>query len=61
MAFSHRLKDPMESTDYTTYLQWCAETNIYATEAIAEFLGADLPGAELPNRAVRDSMRPISI
>jgi aminoglycoside phosphotransferase (APT) family kinase protein len=48
MAFSHRLKDPIEITDYTTYLQWCAETNIYATEAIAEFLGADLPGADLP-------------
>jgi len=48
MAFSHRLKDPIEITDHSTYLQWCAETNIYATEAIAEFLGADLPGAELP-------------
>jgi aminoglycoside phosphotransferase (APT) family kinase protein len=48
LSFSHRLKDPAPSTNYATYLQWCAETNIYATEAIAEYVGAELPEAELP-------------
>jgi hypothetical protein len=49
LSFSHRLKDPIATTGYTTYLQWCAETNIYATEAIAEYVGADLPDADMPD------------
>jgi aminoglycoside phosphotransferase (APT) family kinase protein len=48
IAFSHRLREPIESTDYMTYLQWCTETNIYVTEAMAEFVGADLPDVEVP-------------
>lgn len=48
LAFSHRLHDPIETTDYSTYLQWCTETNIYATEAIAEYIGAELPSLEMP-------------
>ncbi len=48
ISFSHRLKDPIDTTDYTTYMQWCAETNLYATEAIAEYVGVELPEADLP-------------
>jgi aminoglycoside phosphotransferase (APT) family kinase protein len=48
LAFSHALRDPTPATDYTTYLQWCAETNLYATEAIAGYLRADLPTVALP-------------
>lgn len=49
LSFSHRLRDPDPVTDYTTYLQWCAETNLYATEAIAEFEGMALPDVTVPD------------
>ncbi len=31
-----------------TNLQWCCETNLFATEALAEILGVELPTVELP-------------
>jgi len=46
LAFSHALKDPPPGSDFATNLQWCNETNLYATEAIAEYLGAELPTVE---------------
>ncbi len=48
LAFSHARADPPLDSDFATNMQWCNETNIYATEALAEYLGIDLPGVELP-------------
>jgi len=46
LSFSHALKDPPPGSDFTTNLQWCNETNLYATEAIAEYIGVELPTVE---------------
>jgi hypothetical protein len=46
LAFSHALRDPSPGTDFATNLQWCNETNLYATEAIAEYLDVELPAVE---------------
>jgi aminoglycoside phosphotransferase (APT) family kinase protein len=43
LAVSHAVKRPPEGSDHATNMQWCNETNIFATESIAEYLGADLP------------------
>jgi hypothetical protein len=43
LSFSHTLKDPPPGSDYATNLQWCNETNLYATEALAEYLEVELP------------------
>lgn len=48
LAFSHTLRAPSPGTDLTTNMQWCNETNLYATEAIAEYLDVELPTADLP-------------
>jgi aminoglycoside phosphotransferase (APT) family kinase protein len=54
LAFGHALKDPPPDTDYATNLQWCNETNLHATESIAEYLGLELPPVEaLPERRSR--------
>ncbi|EIV91916.1 phosphotransferase [Frankia sp. QA3] len=53
LSFAHTLAEPPPASDYATNLQWCNETNLYATEAIAEYLGLELPGVEEPE--VRDS------
>ena len=46
LSFSHTLSDPPPETDYATNLQWCNETNLYATESIAEYLDIELPIVE---------------
>jgi hypothetical protein len=46
LAFSHTLKKPPPESDYATNLQWCNETNLFATEAIAEYLQVPLPSVE---------------
>jgi len=48
LAYSHALRDPSEASDLMTNLQWCCETNLFATEAWAEHLGIDLSGVEVP-------------
>jgi hypothetical protein len=48
LAFSHALRDPSPSSDLMTNLQWCGETNLFATEAWAERLGIDLPTVVMP-------------
>ncbi len=48
LAFSHARVDPPLESDFATNMQWCNETNIYATEALGEYLGIDLPTVELP-------------
>jgi hypothetical protein len=54
LTFSAALKDPPPGSDFTTNLQWCSETNLFATEAIAEYLGVELPTVEpIPDRDSR--------
>jgi hypothetical protein len=48
LAFHGALADPPSDSDYMTNLQWCAETNLFAVEALADILGADLPTVSLP-------------
>lgn len=42
LAFHDALAEPPAGSDYMTNMQWCAETNIYAMEALAEILGLEL-------------------
>lgn len=42
------LRDPPDGSDLMTNLQWCAETNLFATEALADILDVDLPTVEVP-------------
>jgi hypothetical protein len=49
LSFSDRLRNPEPGTDYMTYLQWCNETNLYVTEAVAEYLDIELPTVDEPD------------
>lgn len=51
LAFSHALFEPPSGSDFATNLQWCNETNLYATEALAEYLDIELPSVEVPAAA----------
>jgi hypothetical protein len=51
LGFSHALREPPLGSDFATNLQWCNETNLYATEAIAEYLDLELPTVETPSAA----------
>jgi aminoglycoside phosphotransferase (APT) family kinase protein len=53
LAFGAALRDPQPESDYMTNRQWCDETNLFTTEALAEYLGIDLPTVDVP--AARDS------
>jgi aminoglycoside phosphotransferase (APT) family kinase protein len=48
LAFSAALRHPPTESDLMTNLQWCCETNLFATEALAEILGVELPAVEVP-------------
>ena len=52
LAFHAALAEPPPGSDYMTNVQWCAETNIYAVEALAEIVGVELEEPELPERRV---------
>ena len=51
MAFSAAIKDPPANSDLMTNLRWCNETNLFATEALAEILQIELPEVEMPEPA----------
>jgi aminoglycoside phosphotransferase (APT) family kinase protein len=53
LAFGAALRDPQPESDYMTNRQWCDETNLFTTEALAEYLGLELPTIDLP--PARDS------
>lgn len=55
LAFSHALKDPSPASDLMTNLQWCGETNLFATEALAAELGIDLPTVDVPAPRVSEA------
>ena len=48
LSFHGALADPAPGSNYMTNLQWCVETNRHAVEALAEYLGLDLPEIEIP-------------
>jgi aminoglycoside phosphotransferase (APT) family kinase protein len=49
LAFSHAVKDPPPGSDFATNMQWCNETNLYVTEAIAEYMEVGLPEVDMPD------------
>jgi aminoglycoside phosphotransferase (APT) family kinase protein len=49
LAFGAALREPQAESDLMTNLQWCCETNLFATEALAEYLGLELPTVEMPD------------
>ena len=52
LAYHWALADPPAESDYMTNMQWCSETNLFATEALAEILGVELDGVETPEARV---------
>jgi aminoglycoside phosphotransferase (APT) family kinase protein len=59
LAFSAALRNPAPESDLMTNLQWCCETNLFATEALAEILDIELPSVEMP--APRDSRATVAL
>ena len=43
------LREPAPESDLMTNLQWCCETNLFATEALAELIDVELPTVEMPS------------
>ncbi|HEU4428187.1 MAG TPA: phosphotransferase family protein [Myxococcota bacterium] len=48
LVFGAALREPPPESDLMTNAQWCCETNLFATEALAEILGIPLPSIETP-------------
>jgi aminoglycoside phosphotransferase (APT) family kinase protein len=48
LIFSDRVRHPDVDTDLMTYVQWCNETNLYTTEALAEYLDVEPPTVDEP-------------
>lgn len=48
LMFGPAVADPVPETDLMNNMQWNSETNLHATEALAEFLGVELPEVEVP-------------
>lgn len=51
LVFGAAIRDPIPQSDLMTNLQWCCETNLFATEALAELLDVELPTVETPEAA----------
>lgn len=43
------VREPPDGSDLMTNLQWACETNLFATEALAEILDIELPTVEIPD------------
>jgi len=48
LAFAAALRSPPPQSDLMMNLRWCGETNLFATESLAEYLDIDLPTVEMP-------------
>jgi aminoglycoside phosphotransferase (APT) family kinase protein len=48
LALGQAVRRPDADTDLMTNMQWCYETNLFATEALAEILDVDLPEVDEP-------------
>ena len=49
LAYHRGLVEPTPDSDLMTYMQWCSESNLYAVEALAGFVGIELEKVDLPN------------
>ena len=48
LAFAAALRNPPPESDLMMNLRWCGETNLFATEALAEYLDIELPTVDMP-------------
>jgi len=48
LAFAAALREPAPESDLMMNLRWCGETNLFATEALADYLDIELPTVEMP-------------
>jgi len=48
LALGQMVREPPTASDLMTNMQWCCETNLFATEALAGILGVELPTVETP-------------
>jgi aminoglycoside phosphotransferase (APT) family kinase protein len=48
LMFGPAVADPVADTDLMNNMQWNSETNLHATEALAEFLDIELPDVDPP-------------
>lgn len=48
LALGQAVRRPGAETDLMTNMQWCCETNLFATEALAELLDVELPTIDEP-------------
>src|SRR5690606_1799975 len=48
LMFGPAVMDPVPDTDLMNNMQWDSETNLHATEALAQYLGIELPTVETP-------------
>lgn len=55
MIFGAAIVDPVPGTDLMNNMQWTSETNLHATEALAEYLQIELPTVEVPEARRRRS------
>ncbi|MCU0310146.1 MAG: phosphotransferase family protein [Acidimicrobiales bacterium] len=49
LALGQAVRRPNAQTDLMTNMQWCLETNLFATEALAEILDVELPTVDQPD------------
>ena len=49
LALGQAVRHPNDRTDLMTNMQWCYETNLFATEALAEILEVELPTVPDPD------------
>lgn len=49
LALGQAVRRPNDRTDLMTNMQWCYETNLFATEALAEIMDVELPTVEQPD------------
>jgi hypothetical protein len=49
LAYHRGLVEPTPDSDLMTYMQWCSESNLYAVEALAGFVGIGLEKVDLPD------------
>jgi hypothetical protein len=49
LGLGQLMRTPPPGSDLMTNMQWCYETNLFATEALAEILDVELPTVEVPD------------
>ena len=59
LAFGAARRNPSPDSDLMTNMQWCCETNLFATEALADIYDVELPPVEMPEP--RDSRAKVGI